>query len=114
MSETNEKQSKFLGTYFDRDSVLRISRWADIVAWVTLTIYVVIWIFSLMLFLVQYFNGLYFSKGSETFLTIFSLFTPFLQQPLPGILYFFIFQGISKGLLFLLDMEDNPRRAARK
>lgn len=114
MSESNVKQEKFLGTYFDRDAVLRISRAADIISWVLLTVYVLTWIFSITLFLAQYFNGLYFTKGSESFLTIFSLFSPYLQQPLPGILYFFALQGISKGLLILLDMEDNTRRAARK
>jgi hypothetical protein len=39
MSESNDKQEKFFGTYFDRDSILRISRWADVVAWIVLTIY---------------------------------------------------------------------------
>ena len=114
MSESNDKQERFLGTYFDRDVVLRLSRTADIVSWVILTIYLLVWIFTIAIFLAQYFNGLYFAKGEETFLTIFSLFSPYLQQPIPGLLYFFALQGISKGLLILLDMEDNTRRAARR
>ena len=114
MSESNDKQITFLGTYFDRDSVLRISRAADVISWVTLTIYLLTWLFNMALFLAQYFNGLYFAKGSETFLSVFNLFAPYLQQPLPGVLYFFGLQAISKGLLVLLDMEDNTRRAARK
>ena len=28
--ESKEKQASFLGTYFDRDAVLRLARWADI------------------------------------------------------------------------------------
>ncbi len=44
MSETNEKQASFLGTYFDRDGVLRLSRWADAVAWVVLTVYILTWL----------------------------------------------------------------------
>ena len=114
MAETTEKQDKFFGAYVDRDVVLRLSRWADGTAWVVLTIYVLTWLSSVLLFLSQYFNGLYFAKGSESFLTTFSLFTPYLQQVLPGLLYFFGLQGISKGMLILLDMEDNTRRAARK
>ena len=114
MSDTNDKQFNFLGTYFDRDGVLRISRAADVLSWVTLTIYLLTWIFNFALFLAQYFGGLYFAKGSETFLAVFNLFVPYLQQPLPGVLYFFALQGVSKGLLILLDMEDNTRRAARK
>ena len=112
MSESNDNQ--FFGTYFDRDSVLRISRAAEVLSWVTLTIYLLTWVFTLALFIAQYFNGLYFEKGSGTLLSTFSLFSPYLQQPLPGVLYFFSLQGISKGLLILLDMEDNTRRAARR
>ena len=114
MSESNDKQEKFFGAYVDRDLVLRLSRWADGTAWVVLTIYVLTWLFSFLLFLSQYFSGLYFAKGTESFLNTFSIFSPYLQQPLPGVFYFFGLQGISKTLLILLDMEDNTRRAARK
>ena len=114
MTETTEKQDKFFGAYVDRDVVLRLSRWADGIAWVVLTIYALTWLFSVVLFFSKYFNGLYFAKGSDSFLATFSLFTPYLQQPLPGLFYFFGLQGISKGMLLLLDMEDNTRRAARK
>jgi hypothetical protein len=114
MTESTEKQEKFFGAYVDRDVVLRLSRWADGIAWVVLTIYLLTWLFGVLLFVSQYFNGLYFAKGSESFLATFSMFTPYLQQPLPGIFYFFGLQGISKGMLILLDMEDNTRRTARK
>lgn len=113
MSEANEKQAGFLGTYFDRDGVLRLSRWADVVAWVVLTVYLLTWLVSFLFFLGQYFNGLYYDKGA-TFLNVFSSFTPYLEQPLPGLFYFFGLQAVSKGLLIFLDMEDNTRRAARK
>lgn len=113
MSESNMKHEKFLGTYFDQDNVLRVSRTADVAAWIVLTIYVVSWIFSLLLFSSQFFNGLFASKGM-TFLDIFSFFKPYLVEPLPGVMYFFVLQSLSKGLLILLDMEDNTRRAARK
>jgi len=112
MTESNQKQGTFLGTYFDRDSVLRLSRGADILAWVTLTIYVLSWLFSITMFFGQYWSGLYGDKGA-TFLTSLNIFAPYFLQPLPGIFYFFGLQGISKGILILLDMEDNTRRAAR-
>jgi hypothetical protein len=113
MSEANEKQAGFLGTYFDRDGVLRLSRWADVLAWVILTIYLLLWLSSFLMFLGQYLSGLYFDKGA-TFLNVINQFAFQLQQPLPGILYFFSLQAVSKGLLIFLDMEDNTRRAARK
>lgn len=113
MSESNEKQEKFLGAYFDRDGVLRLSRWADVAAWVVLTVYLLSWLFSLALFFVQFSNGLFFEKGM-TFLGAFGIFKPYLTEPLPGLLSFFALEGISKVLLILLDVEDNSRRAARK
>jgi hypothetical protein len=120
MSEANDRPAKqdlrqagFLGTYFDRDGVLRLSRWADVVAWVILTIYLLWWLSTFIVFLGQYLNGMYFDKGA-TFLNVINVFSGQLQQPLPGVFYFFGLQALSKGLLMFLDMEDNTRRAARK
>jgi len=112
MSEANEKQAGFLGTYFDRDGVMRLSRWADVAAWIVLTVYLLTWLVAILMFFAQYYNGMYIEKGA-TFLTIFNMFIPYLQQPLPGLFYFFGLQAMSKGLLIFLDMEDNTRRAAR-
>jgi hypothetical protein len=113
MSDIENKQERFFGTYFDRDSVLRLSHWAEIVAWVVLTLYIIVWVFSLLLFVSQVASGIAFGKGMGI-LGVFSLFQPFLTQPIPGILAFFGLQAVSKGMLILLDMEDNSRRAARK
>ena len=113
MDETNGKQEKFFGTYFDRDSILRLARWADIIAWIVLTVYTLTWLGSVILYLSQVVNGMMGDKGM-TFLMAFNLFSPYLTQVVPGILYFFGLQAISKILLILLDMEDNTRRAARK
>lgn len=113
MSESNGRQAGFFGTYFDRDSVLRIARWAEILAWVTLTIYVLNWVFSTLLFFAQYYNGMFMEKGM-TFLNAVNFFSPYLTQPLPGVFYFFGLQAVSKVLLILLDMEDNTRRTARQ
>jgi len=113
MSEGNDKPAGFFGTYFDRDSVLRISRWSEILAWVTLTVYLLNWFVSILLFFSQYYNGMFFEKGM-TFLNTLNFFSPYLSQPLPGVFYFFGLMTISKVLLILLDMEDNTRRAARK
>jgi len=113
MNASNEKQATFLGTYFDRDSIIKISRWAEAVAWIVLTLYLLSWAFSLLLFIGQYASGLYFDKGM-TFLSAVNIFAPYFMQPLPGVFYFFGLQAVSKGMLILLDMEDNTRRAARK
>ena len=52
-------------------------------------------------------------KGA-TLLTVYNIFSPYLLQPIPGVLYFFALQAISKILLILLDVEDNTRRGARQ
>ena len=113
MSETNEKQASYLGTYFDRDGVLRLSRWADVMAWVILTVYVLWWLSSFLMFIGQYLNGLVYDKGG-TILNIINTLAGQLQLLLPGVFYFFGLQAISKALLMFMDMEDNTRRAARK
>jgi len=113
MTESNEKQDKYLGAYFDRDSVMRLSRWADGLSWAVLTIYLLSWLFSLLLFFSQYASGMMGDKGL-TFLMGFNLFSPYLTQPLPGVFYFIGLQAVSKLMLIFLDVEDNTRRAARK
>ncbi len=113
MNESNETQEKFLGAYFDRDSVLKLSRWADLLSWITLTLYVLTWLFSVLLFMSQYANGMMGDKGMS-FLMGLNMFSPFLTQLLPGVFYFFGLQAVSKVLLILLDVEDNTRRGARK
>ena len=112
MTQSNQKPATYLGTYFDRDAVLRLSRWADIISWVALTLYILSWLFTFITFLAQYFSGMYGDKGA-TFLNTLNIFSPYLLQPLPGVFFFFGLQAISKILLILLDMEDNTRRAAR-
>lgn len=113
MTESDKKPTTFLGTYFDRDDVMRLSRWADILSWVILTLYLLAWVFQILQFLAQLFNGMIGDKGA-TLLTIYNIYSPQFLQPIPGVLYFFALQAISKILLILLDVEDNTRRGARQ
>ena len=112
MTETKETPQKFLGTYFDRDMVMRLARWAQISAWVILSIYLLTWLISLGQFLIQFRTGLFYNKGMGI-LDVMNFFTPLLLQPLPGILYFFSLQGIAHFLNIFMDVEENTRRAAR-
>jgi len=113
MTETEETKTNFSGTYFDRDVVLRIARWARIFSWVILGIYIFTELISLTQFMIQFSTGAFFYKG-QTVVDLISFFNPHLLQPLPGVVYFFALQAIGKALLILMDMEDNTRRAARK
>jgi len=113
MNSENEKSPRFFGTYFEADSVIRIARWANVLSWVVLGIYLLVWLSSLVQVLLQFFSGMIFDKGIVV-LNILNIFLPYLTQPIPGLLSFFGLQATSKILLILLDMEENTRRAVQK
>jgi len=109
MSESNE--TKFMGTYFDRDSVLRLARLTTVFAWITLGYYLLQAVLSLGVFILQVARGLIVPGGPTDF---FQQFLWIWQPVLPGLWYFVGLQAIGKVLLIFMDMEDNTRRAARK
>ena len=105
-----EKNSNFLGTYFDRDGVIRMARLIAVLSWVMAGIYIFDMLFSLGVFALQYSRGLMPGMGFTDILQNI-LFT--VERPLHGLLYFVALQVVSKGLLIFLDVDDNLRRAAR-
>lgn len=109
MSETNGK--KFMGTYFDRDAVLRLARLTTVFAWITLGFYILQALVSLLVLALQVARGL-IAPGGLT--DILQQFLWAFQPALPGLWYFIGLQAIGKVLLIFMDMEDNTRRAARK
>ncbi|MCL5611551.1 MAG: hypothetical protein M1485_03205, partial [Chloroflexi bacterium] len=108
MTDTNESKTDFAGTYFERDAVLRLANVSRILSWVVLSIYILTTLLSLFQFLPQFFSGAFYDKGMS-FVNVLNLFSPYLTQPLPGIIYFIVLQAVSSGLLIFLDMEDNMR-----
>ncbi len=106
-----EGKERFLGTYFDRDAVIRMARIIAILSWVVAAIYAADLVISLGVWVLQYLRHLIMVMGPTDFaqqmLFIF-------ERPLHGILYFAAMQAVSKGMLMMLDIEDNTRRAARK
>lgn len=109
MSEA--KEEKFMGTYFDRDSVVTVSRWGEILSWVVAVVYAVDLLAALGVFVLQYARGFWVGMGfSDIFMNVLYI----VERPFRGIIYFIALQAISKALLILMDMEDNTRRAARK
>ncbi len=107
----SESKEHFMGTYFDRDAVLRMARVIAILSWVTAAVYAFDLVLSLGILVLQYVRHLIMPMGftdiAQNLLYIF-------ERPLHGVLYFAAMQAVSKGLMILLDMEDNTRRAARK
>lgn len=107
---TETKNEKFMGTYFDRDSIIKISRWADILSWVVVAVYALDLVFALVTFALTVVRG-YWGGGFTDFANNLIFI---IERPFRGVVYFIALQGIGKTLLILMDMEENIRRAARK
>lgn len=105
-----KQQTGFLGTYFERSSILWLSKTTNLFAWAIFLYHLAQVILSLTIL------GLQAARG----LTMFNGLTEVVQQILwqlqplvPGMWYFVGIQAIGKALLILMDIEDNTRRAAR-
>lgn len=109
MIEQNEK-TNFAGTYFDRDSILRLARLADIFAWLALAYFAAQAAMSVFIFILQIARGLIVLGGPTDYA---QQFIWLLQPIVPGALYFIGIQAIAKFLLIMMDIEDDLRRAAR-
>ncbi len=106
-----DNETGFLGTFFDRDAVLRFARVFLILAWVILAVYTADVLLGLVMFGLQYARGFLSGMG---FTDIFQNLLYILERPVHGILYFAVLQTLGRGLMIALDIEDNTRRAARK
>ncbi len=107
---TETEKTNFAGTYFDRDSILRLARLANIFAWIALAYYVTQVVLSLTTFTLSFLRGFIvlpgFTDAAQQILWM-------LQPSLPGLWNFIGLQAVGKVLLIFMDMEDNTRRAAR-
>lgn len=108
-----EKKEKFYGTFFDKSATLNIAKWAGILAWVLLGVYVVTTSISFAQFINQFATGVFYQKGMSI-VDLLGFFTPYLHMIVPGIVYFFGLKFVEHALLILLDLEESARRASRK
>jgi hypothetical protein len=107
---TEKEKTNFAATYFERDSILRLARLADIFAWITLAYYAAQTLISILIFILQAARGLVMLNGPTDYV---QQLTWLLQPFVPGLLYFVGIQAIGKALLIFMDIEDNLRRIAR-
>ncbi len=106
-----ERRANFLGTYFNKDIVMRLSRLAIIISWVVAGVYGLEFLVQCLATIMQIIQGFWIGWGvTEVFQTILSIF----EQPLRGVVYFVVLQGVAQVLLLFMDLEDNTRRAARE
>jgi len=105
-----EKRENFLGTYFSKDTVLRLTSVAKILSWVVVGVYALEWLVQALVMVLQIARGFWTGMGfTDVVQSILYLF----EQPLRGVVYFVVLQGVAQALLMFMDMEDNTRRAAR-
>jgi uncharacterized membrane protein YjjP (DUF1212 family) len=101
MSQEIQPHRKFLGTYFDSNLVLRLSRWLIILGW-----------FIMAAYLLEYGYGTY-QAVSGAIINAYPIDYTFLvlnlKTPLQGGMLLAILYSISQVLLMLLDIEDNTR-----
>jgi len=110
MSEIQNKDKGFMGTYFDRSVILRIVKVAEISSWVVLVVYGLQLLVSVGTFILSNIRG----YGPPGITDMIQQVLWVLEQPFRGIVYFVGLQAIAKILLMFMDIEDNTRRAARK
>ncbi|MCX6080223.1 MAG: hypothetical protein NTW32_11875 [Chloroflexi bacterium] len=96
----------FLGTYFDKNAVLRLERWVRITAWLTMAAYILDAGYNA-------FQNVYSAVIGGYPLDWYFLITMFSRVIQGGIL-FMLLNVAAKIMLILLDIEDNTRRAARR
>lgn len=103
--------SRFLGTYFERDTVLRVARWAEILSWVVGVVYALDILLAAAIFALQIARGFWVGLG---FTDIAMNALLIVERPFRGIVYFVALQAIGKALLILMDMEENLRSMGKK
>jgi hypothetical protein len=107
---TESEKINFAGTYFDRDTVLRLVRFLKLASWIVAGVYIYQIVVNLAVFILQLIRHLVYLGGPTDFML--QLLWQ-IQPSLAGLIFFVSLQAMAQVLLILLDIEDNTRRAAR-
>jgi hypothetical protein len=95
LGETVDEESD---TFHSRKNILRLASWANIISWIIVAIYLILFIARL------YFD---FQQGFE-FSVITALgWLSYFSTLLIGVIWFVVLQGLAEGLYLLLDLFDN-------
>jgi hypothetical protein len=104
------KRENFLGTYFNKDAVLKLVSAARVFAWIVAVFYLVQWLVQFGTWLLQWGRGFWTGMG---FTDLAQAMLYQLEPPLRGLVYFVVLQGVAQALLMFMDIEDNTRRGAK-
>lgn len=105
MSKPTEK-AIFLGTYFERDTVLRWAGWTRVLGWLIFAIYILQYAYETGM---NIFNAFQANYPLDWFYLILNM-----GQPFQGAMILVVLHLLAFALQILLDIEDNTRRAARQ
>ncbi len=105
-----EKRLNFFGKYFNIDTVFRLITVTKILSWVVIAVYSAQWVVQVLAMMLQITRGFWTGMGiTDIIQNILILF----EQPLRGVVYFVVLQGVAQVLLIFLDTEENTARSAR-
>jgi len=105
-----EKRSSYLGTYFSKETMLKLVTIAKIFSWVVVGIYATQLFVQFVTNILSIARGFWIGMGYTDIAMSFILL---FEVPLRGGVYFIVLQAVAQVLLLFMDMEDNTRRAAR-
>jgi hypothetical protein len=105
-----EKRGNYLGTYFSKETILRLVAIAKVFSWIVAGIYACQLLIQFVANILSISRGFWMGMGYTDIALSFVLL---LEQPLRGVVYFIVLQTVAQALLLFMDMEDNTRRAAR-
>jgi hypothetical protein len=105
-----DKRVNFLGTYFNKDAAVKLIAVAKTLSWVVVGVYTLEWLVQALAMILQvsrgFWTGMGFTDAAQSILYLF-------EQPLRGVVYFIVLQGVAQALMIFMDLEDNTRRTAR-
>jgi hypothetical protein len=110
METQPDNRSRFMGTYFDPSTVIRLSKVAEIAAWVVVVVYALDLTLAAGTFALSYIRGFWYGLGFTDFANNVIVI---IERPFRGVVYFIALQAIAKVMLIFLDIEENLRRTAR-
>jgi len=105
-----EKHGNFLGTYFSKETMLKLAAVAKIFSWIVLGIYATQLFVQFVTNILSIARGFWAGMGYTDIALSFILT---LELPLRGVVYFIVLQAVAQVLYVFMDLEDNTRRAAR-
>jgi hypothetical protein len=110
-NKSDNMHSKFRGTYFIHENILRLSLIARIMAWLVLGAFIIEWLYPISILFYQ--NLIAPTPLDMKAPGIVQSLLINLSNPFIGGVMFIILQVVGQMLLILLDMEDNSRQILR-